>query len=190
MTTPRFSQITFLHGRNELPSGYTKRLEAVLREAHPAVTFACPFVPSDLDAKRALEFVKRNYVSRIKDGSLLVGLERGGLIACAVQRDFPSLRLSAFAANAPTSEDGVEAGECPAGSRVAVYSSKFPPIVGLCDWKASTPMAYDVPWMASGKSMYPLAYLISVYAHGADMDKHVAKMFPSGGAGAVKPTEK
>jgi hypothetical protein len=177
MTAPRFSQITFLHGRNELPSGSTNRLEAILRETYPAVIFACPFIPSDLDTNQALDFVEKNYVSRMRVGSLLVGLERGGLIACAVQEHFPALRLSVFAANAPM-EDGFAAGACEPQSRVAVFSSKFPPIKDLCNWKVLTPLAYDVSWMTSGRNMYPLAYLISVYSQGADLDKHVAMMFP------------
>jgi hypothetical protein len=175
----RFEQITIFHGRNELPSGSTNRLQALLRGAYPATMFACPFVPPDLDAKQALDFVKKNYVGRMQVGSLLVGLERGGLIACAVQEGFPALRLSVFAVNAPTEADGVAAGQCDPQRRVAVYSSKCPPIKNSCNWKAFTPLAYDVPWMTFGKNAYPLAYLISVYNQGADLDKHVAMMFPA-----------
>jgi hypothetical protein len=184
MITPRFNQITLLHGRNELPNGkfpgVTEHLEAILHAAYPAVLFACPFVPSDLGAKDAFFFVRKNYVSRMQADSLLVGLERGGLIACAVQDAFPALRLSVFAANSPTEDDKLVVEPCDSHTRLALYSSAYPPIKGRCDWKALTSTAYDVPWLASGcKNLYPLAYLISAYSHGVDMDKQVAMMFPS-----------
>jgi hypothetical protein len=174
----RFSQITILHGRSELSSGSAERLEATLRAAYPAVAFARPFVPSDLSAKDAFDFVLRNYGSRMQIDSLLVGLERGGLIACAVQVALPALRLSVCAVNSPTEEDGLAAGTGAPNSRLALYSSAYPPIKGRCDWKTLTPLAYDVPWLASGcdNSFYPLAYLISSFNHGADMDKYVAMM--------------
>jgi hypothetical protein len=179
MITPRFNQITFIHGRNGLPSGHVERLEAILRASYPTVLFACPFIPSDLDTKEAFEFVRKNYASRVQADSLLVGLERGGLIACAVQSAFPALNLSVFAINAPTEEDGLFAEPCPPHTRLALYSSAYAPIKRHCNWKTLTSTAYDVPWLASGKNLYPLAYLISGYSHGADMDKQVAMMFPS-----------
>lgn len=175
----RFNQITLLHGRDELPSGSGERLEAILRATYPAIIFARPFVPFDLDTKDAVKFVLRNYVSRMETDSLLVGLERGGLIACAAQTTFPALRLSVCAVNSPTEEDGIvlEPGTL---NRLALYSSAYPPIKGRCDWKTLTPLAYDVSWLTPGcKFYYPLAYLISLFSQGADMDKQVAMLFPS-----------
>jgi hypothetical protein len=102
------------------------------------------------------------------------------LIACSVQSLFPALNLSVFAINAPTEEDSLFAEPCAPHTRLALYSSAYPTIKGRCDWKTLTSAAYDVPWLASGcKNLYPLAYLISGYSHGADMDKQVAMMFPS-----------
>jgi hypothetical protein len=177
MITPRFNQITFLHGRNELPSGYMERLEAILHTSYPTVIFARPFVPSDLDTKDAFEFVRRNYASRIQADSLIVGLERGGLVACAMQDAFPALNLSVFAINSPTEEDGLFAEPSVPHTRLALYSSAYPPIKGRCNWSTTTPLAYDVPWLAPGCNViYPLAYLISGYSHGADMDKQVAML--------------
>lgn len=177
----RFGQITFLHGKDELPSGFVERLEAALRTAQSAVKYARPFIPSNLDTDEAHHFVVRNYVSRMEANSLLVGVGRGGLIASAVQSNFPALRLSAFAVNSPTEEDGIVAEPCASAySRVALYSSAYAPIKERCGWKDITPMAYDVPWLASGcKTLFPLAYLISAYGRGADMDKEVAMMFPA-----------
>jgi hypothetical protein len=174
--TPRFGQITFLHGGNDLPSGSTERLESVLRATYPTVLYAHPFVPFDLNAEEAFGFVRKNYVSRMQAGSLLVGLDRGGLIACAVQSAFPALGLSVFAVNSPVEEDGLAAK--PGSDRLALYSSAYPPIKGRCGWSALAPLAYDVPWLSSGCGIYyPLAYLISSFSQDADMDKHVAMLF-------------
>lgn len=174
----RFPQITFLHGRGEPPGRSTEKLEAVLRETHPMVEYARPFIP-DSDTVKALEWVERFYLYRIRQNSLLVGVERGGLIACAVQSAIPVLRLSVIAINAPTEDDKVVVEPCEPHTRVALYSSAYEPIKGRCDWKEHTSLAYDVDWLAGGcKNFYPLAYLISAFSRGAGMDKEVSMMFP------------
>lgn len=174
----RLNQITFLHGRDELPNGGTvERLETVLRSSYPRLDYARPLIPSDLDAKQAADFFERYYLYRLDPGSLLVGVERGGLIACAVQSAFPALKLSVVAINSPTEEDGLVV---PAFACLALYSSAYEPIKGRCDWKSLTPLAYDVPWLSEGceNRSYPLSYLISSYSHGGDMGKEVSMLFP------------
>lgn len=174
----RFSHITLLHGRDESPDGSVARLEALLRTSHPMVDYHRPLIPAHLNTKEALEWVERYYVYRMDKDSMLVGVNRGGLIACALQEKFPALRLSAVAINSTTTEDGVTLGE--AGHRLALYSSAYKLIAGRCDWGAVSPLAYDLPWLAEGcQNFYPLAYLISAWARGAMMNKEVSLMFPA-----------
>ena len=174
----RFSHITLLHGRDELPDGSVARLEALLRTSHPMVDYHRPLIPAHLNTKEALEWVERFYVYRMEQESMLVGLNRGGLIACALQEKFPALHLSAAAINSPTNEDGVVLHG--ADRRLALYSSAYKLIAGRTDWAAVAPLAYDLPWLAEGvQNFYPLAYLISSWARGAAMNKEVSLMFPA-----------
>jgi hypothetical protein len=177
----RFPQITLLHGRGDSPEGSVKSLEVALRSAHPMLQYARPLIPDDLDAKKAAEWFEQFYLYRVPQESLLVGIDRGGLIACAVQSALPGLRLSVVAVNAPTEEDRLAAEPCASAySRLALYSSAYAPIKGRCDWMAITPRSYDVGWLADGaKNFFPLAYLISAYSLGAEMDKEVSLMFPA-----------
>jgi hypothetical protein len=173
----RFSHITLLHGQDELPNGSVERLEALLRTSHPMVNYHRPLIPPHLSTKQALDWVERYFVYRMEPDSMLVGVNRGGLIAAAIQLKFPALRLSVAAINAPTDEDGVSAELW--GHRLALYSSAYKPIVGHCDWFVAAPLAFDLPWLAKGiENYYPLAYLISAWARGAPMEKEVALMFP------------
>lgn len=181
MNDLRFNQITLLSSPEELPGEGTERLETILRAAYPEVSVARPHMPYACSAREAVEFVRRNYTSRMQQHSLLVGLGQGGLIACAIQSDLPALRLSVVAVNAPTEAEGVIAGVCSnPTSRVALYSCAYKPIKDRCDWKTITPMAYDVPWLAQGiTTLYPVAYLIAAYSRGLEMDKQVSLMFPA-----------
>ena len=179
MTLPRFSQITILHGKNDTLNGQVQRLESILKQAYPMIEFSRPLVPN-LPAKEAYDWVAAQYVKRIKPNSLIVGLERGGLIACAIQTAFSALHLSAVAINAPTAEGNLHATACQtAYSRMALYSSAYPPIKGNCGWNSYSPLAYDCSWLAKGcDAYYPLTYLISAFMGNRDMEKEVSLMFP------------
>jgi hypothetical protein len=179
MNAPMFPQIILLHGREDTPDGAVARLHGILSAAYPKLSYARPFIP-DAMIEDAVEWVANQYVRRIQPNSLLVGFERGGLIACAIQSRFPALRLSVFAINSPTKEGSISATYCQhTYSRVALYSSEYPHIKGRCNWPELQPMAYDVPWLANGHKLdYPISYLISAYMRGADMEKEVALMFP------------
>lgn len=174
----RFSQITLLHGREETPAGSVEKLESLLRSSHPMVQYVRPLIPVNLDTKAALAWARQYYIYRMQPESLVIGFERGGLIASAIQAEMPGLKLAVAAINSPTNEDGVFAET--SIDRLALYSSAYQPIKGRSDWSSITAFAYDVPWLAKGcEQFYPLAYLISSWARGADMDKQVAMMFPS-----------
>src|SRR5271163_555715 len=176
----RFSQITILHGKDDTPDGTVKQLETALKSAHPMVQYARPLIPPDLTAEKAVEWFERYYLYRVPENSLLVGIDRGGLIACAVQTAVPGLGLSVVAINAPTEDDKLVAEQYfSLQTRLALYSSAYAPIQGRCDWKAVTSAAYDLPWLASGnKNFFALAYLISAFSRAADMGKEVAMLFP------------
>jgi hypothetical protein len=192
----RFTEIVWLHGRDE-HSGDVARLSGILG-SDPWVNHHRPLIP-DIPADLALDWVRQAYGSRIKKGSLLVGMERGGLIGCALQSALPALDLSVFAVNSPTEEGSLLAGTFPftysavpvAGvsipvrqchyARVALYSSAYGPIGGRCDWAKHSPLAFDVPWLreGAGNAYYPVSYLVSAFMRGADMRKEVSLMFPA-----------
>jgi hypothetical protein len=177
--TSRFPQITLLHGRGELPDGSVERLEAILRPKYDRVDFARPYIP-DIPSGQAFGMMKEAYGGRLQPNSLIIGFERGGLLACALQSAFPVLHLSAVAINAPAFDISLRAEPCQNGySRVALYSSVYAPIADRCDWMKLTPMAFNVPWLSDGvKEYYPIAYLVDAFIRGQDMDKEVSLMFP------------
>jgi len=176
---PRFTQITLLHGRDELTDGAVARLEETLHRTYPMTNYTRPLIP-DVASREALAIFKEHHAKRLQPDSLIVGFERGGLLACALQSEFPALRLSAFAINAPTFDISLRALPWVNG-RAALYSSAYPPIKDRCNWASITPLAFDVPWLAQGHTnFYPLAYLISAFSKGLDMDREVRLMFPIG----------
>jgi hypothetical protein len=172
----RFADVVWL-GRTSAVA----RLSAILDRKDPFTTHRTPYVP-DMAAPDALAFVSANYASKIKKGTLLVGLERGGLVACCLQRSFPALALSVVAVNSPTREGDLVT--MPAvgnpGNRLALFSSAYKPISGRCDWDF-TAQAYDVGWLRDGvdNAFYPVSYLVSAFMRGSDMKKEVALMFPA-----------
>lgn len=172
-----FRQVTLISGTN-VGDATLQVLEAALKSAHPMVQYARPLIPSDLPTEKAIDWFLSYYLYRIPQNSLLVGIDRGGLIACAIQDAVPGLGLSVVAINAPTEDDHVVVKPSPK-TRLALYSSAYLPIKERCDWKAITPTAYDLPWLTPGcQNFYPLAYLISAFSRSADMNKEVAMMFP------------
>jgi len=172
----RFADVVWL-GRGDTVA----RLSAVLDRKDPFVLHRAPYVP-DIPAAEALAFVTQNYASKLRKGSLLVGLERGGLLACCLQRSFPALSLSVFAVNSPTREGDIitmPAVGNPA-NRAALFSSAYKPIRGRCDWDF-TAESLDVGWLREGlaDAVYPVSYLISAYMRGSDMKKEVSLLFPA-----------
>jgi hypothetical protein len=178
MSTLRFPQIVILHGENDLPTGSPARLHSVLHGAYPDINFNMPFIPN-YPTMDAFDFVRESYAPRIQTNALLVGFERGGLLACALQEKLPALHLSVFAINAPTHEGDIAAHPVSQpDSRVAVYSCAYEPIQLRCEWQTLTRMAYDVPWLSKGNNYFALTYLISAYLRGKDMTKELEMMFP------------
>lgn len=177
--TVGFSQITILHDRQDSPAGTSINLLHAMQSAFPDIKYSMPYLPPGMATRDALNFLTDNYVRMVNPDSLIVGFGQGGLLACAVQQRVPVLRLSAFAINAPVC-DGDVAAEMNRDwySRIAVYSSSYPLIKGKCDWAAHASMAYDVPWLAKEPAYYPLAYLISAYGRGSNMEQEVKMLFP------------
>jgi hypothetical protein len=183
MTLPRLPQTILFHGKEDLPNGNVLRLENLLRASFPNMEFARPLIPSWMSTSEAIEFVKTAFANRIKTGSFLVGIGRGGLIACALQSAFPALHLSVVAVNSPTRERNAkkeiiaQASPCQNSySRMALYSSAYLPMEN--DWHLYAPLHFDVSWLSKGVVFYPIAYLISAFLGGRDMEKEVSNMFP------------
>ena len=186
--TPRFNQIVVLPDRNENNS--PTRLVSVLKQIYPQLNYSTPFIPP-MSADDMLHFIGGNSYF-IKDDALIVGFGVGGTVAMALQKALPALRLSTFIVNAPTEAGKIKIEpdkKAPAEQalsdapvfridRCAVYSSAYTPIRGKCYWKSIMTMAYDVPWLKDGMdAYYPLAYLISRYSTGSDMDQEVNMIF-------------
>lgn len=173
---PRFTNVVFLHGKGEMPTGAVAQLEDILKRLYPDVQFARPFIP-DIPTDEAFALVKR-FLPAIRPGSLLIGLGRGGLLAARLQREFPALNFHVFDINAPTMDGSLSAGLF--RNRCVVYSSLYEPIANRCGWGSLAPLAFDLDWLRTGKNhFYPISYLISGYMQGNDMIKAVSVLFPT-----------
>lgn len=175
-----FRQITILPDKGETPAGSPTSLLNVIKGAFPEISYHTPYLPPGLDTADALRFLTDHYTRHIERDSLVVGFGRGGLLAVALQQAVPTLRLHAFAVNAPTQDGGVWAKMNESYySRIAVYSSAYPPIRDVCHWEECSGMAYNVPWLSKGDVYYPLAYLIAAYGRGADINEEIKLIFPN-----------
>lgn len=97
--------------------------------------------------------------------SVIFGIGLGGLLAAKLQEDFVN-GISVVAINSPLFEGTVGLSGTLVPSRVAIYSSHYPPISDrVAQWPGVASQAYDVPWLEHGTILpkYALAHLIVSY---------------------------
>lgn len=177
MQQSRFTHVVFLHGKEELPDGAVAQLEAILKSTYPNVKFFRPYIP-DVSSDEAYKCLAQ-FMPALQPNSLIIGLGRGGLLAARLQKSFPALHFHVIAINAPTSDASLSAGLF-YPDRLALFSSKYAPIVNRCKWESISPLAFDLDWLKAGKNhFHALCYLISGYMQGHDMNDTVARLFPT-----------
>ena len=144
-----------------------KKLQAVLEQHWPGLTFVHPDIPFDDSTRHAGVAVKQVLRTPIPKGSLLVGLGLGGLVAARMQ-ELGRQDLQVIAISSPTWADEVTL-ESWAERRLAFYSSQDP-IVGsrIANWPQIARFSQDLDWLdqESDKHLKYIARVFDWYVEG------------------------
>lgn len=165
MAKLNFPVVYLLHGTGGSPDGSVKQLEAELRGCAPEQVYVRPIMPhSDPTAAPSVSVSYLRDLG-IPEGSLIIGLSLGGLVAAKLQEaERPDLHV--FCINSPTWAGDTEL-HVWMKHRVSLYSSGDKVIAGRTeDWPLLAAEAHDVAWL-DGHNTDPhcrvLAHVIDCY---------------------------
>jgi hypothetical protein len=138
--------VYLIRDKGESPDGPVTKLQAVLEQHWPGLNFIRPDIPF-YDPKRPADVaVKELLRTPIPEGSLLVGVGLGGLVAARLQ-ELGRQDLLVIAIGSPTWADEVTL-ESGAERRLAFYSSQDP-IIGsrTANWPKLASFSQDLDWL-------------------------------------------
>lgn len=156
-------EVFLLHDKGE-PLERRERLERIVREIIPVPVLGIePPGIEAVDLERAANWI--HFLSSLYTSPLVVGIGYGGAIAATLQ-DEVDTEFSTVVINSPTKWDGGlvrKKGE----RRVAVYSSQYEPIQGVCNWSGYAEASYDNPLFRWGVYQQPhlIGNLIRAHLH-------------------------
>jgi hypothetical protein len=138
--------VYLIHGKGESPNGTVKKLQAVLEQHWPGLNFIRPDLPFCDPGRPADAALKELLGIPMEQGSLLVGLDLGGLVAARLQ-ELGRQDLQVIAISSPTSADDVTL-ESWAERRLAFYSSQNPIIRSrIANWPRLASFSQDLDWL-------------------------------------------
>ena len=165
MAILEFPAVYLLHGTGGSPEGSVRLLQAELAKCGAKQNYVRPLMPHSDPNVPPSESVQYLRDLRIPDGSLLVGISLGGLVAAKLQEvGRPDLHVICI--NSPT-----RAGETALHGwvkhRVSLYSSSDIVLAGRTNhWPLLTPEAHDIAWL-DGHDIDPhseaLAHILASY---------------------------
>jgi pimeloyl-ACP methyl ester carboxylesterase len=145
---PRFPipTVYLIHGKGRSSEATVKALQAVLEQHWPGFNFVRPDMPFYSTKTRADVAVKELLRIPMPQGSLLVGVGLGGLIAARLQ-ELGRRDLQVIAISSPTWTDEITL-ESWAATRLAFYSSQDP-IIGsrIANWPQLASFSRDLDWL-------------------------------------------
>ena len=98
--------VYLLHGKGGSPEGTVRKLQTILEQHWPGLDFICPALPHRDPNIPAEVSVQHLLQLQIPQGSLLVGISLGGLVAARLQ-EVGRQDLQVVAISSPTWADGV-----------------------------------------------------------------------------------
>jgi hypothetical protein len=157
--------IFLFHGKGGSPGGSVLQLEELLRGRFPRTRFVRPALlhgDPEVTAEASLERLR---VLEIPNGSAVIGISLGGLVATKLQESGRD-DLHVICISSPTWADGVTLSQRMT-RRLAFYSSLDSVIKGRTDNWPQLAQAYDLPWLTydTDKRKEALSYIIA-----ADLD--------------------
>jgi len=147
-TTPLWpiTGVYLLHGKGGSPNGTVKKIQAVLENHWPGLDFVRPELPHHDPMTPAEESVEFLLKSQIPNGTLLMGISLGGLVAAKLQ-EAGREDLQVIAISSPTSADGVRL-ENAAERRLAFYSSRDHVIESrVAEWPELASFSRNFDWL-------------------------------------------
>jgi hypothetical protein len=138
--------VYLIHGKGDSTNAPVNKLQAVLKQHWPGLNFIRPDLPFHDPRSPADVAVKELLRIEIPEGSLLVGLGLGGLVAARLQ-ELGRQDLQVIAIGSPTWADEVTL-ESGAERRLAFYSSQDPVIWSrITNWPRLASFSQDLDWL-------------------------------------------
>jgi predicted esterase YcpF (UPF0227 family) len=138
--------VYLLHGKGGSPDGTVKKLQTVLEQHWPGFDFVRPELPHHDPQIPAEASVQALLQLQIAQGSLLVGISLGGLVAARLQ-EVGRQDLQVIAISSPTWADGVTL-EGRTERRMAFYSSRDPIIESrIVNWPQLASFSRALEWL-------------------------------------------
>jgi hypothetical protein len=159
------------HGKGGSPGGSVLQLEELLRGRFPRTRFVRPALlhgDPEVTAEASLERLRN---LEIPNGSAVIGISLGGLVAAKLQESGRD-DLHVTCISSPTWADGVTLSQRMT-RRLAFYSSLDSVIKGRTDNWPQLAQAYDLPWLTHDTDKHKEA-LSSIIAADLDNDDVVA----------------
>jgi len=145
-------EIYLFHGKGGSPQGTVAKLEPLLREAHPELTYIRVLLPHHdpaIAAESSVSYLRELSLAR---EARVVGISLGGLVAAKLQEDArPDIHVACI--SSPTWADGVRlAKKLP--NRLAIYSSSDEVIADrVAEWP-NLAEAHDFPWLTHNTDVH------------------------------------
>jgi pimeloyl-ACP methyl ester carboxylesterase len=165
MTMP-IHNIYFFHGKGGRPEGSVRQIEELLEPVFPAARFSRPALLHGDPSVRAEESLAALRQLEIPEGTIIIGISLGGLLAARLQETSRS-DLRVVAISSPTWADSVKLAAHPPG-RLALYSSSDEVILGRTRQWPDLADSQDLPWLTHDTDVHKhrLVPLIAAWLRG------------------------
>jgi len=161
--------IFLFHGKGGRPTGSVLQLEELLLPHFPEVSFTRPGLLHSDPAITAEESLESLCGLDIPQGSAIIGISLGGLLAAKLQ-EVNRADLHVVCISSPTWADKVEVSRRVA-NRIALYSSRDEVILGRTSNWPELAKAYDLPWLTHDTDVHkvPLVRILESILHERDV---------------------
>ncbi len=168
--------IFLFHGKGGSPGGSVLQLEELLRGRFPRTRFVRPALlhgDPEVTAEASLERLRD---LEIPNGSAVIGISLGGLVA-AKRQESGRGDLHVICISSPTWADGVALSQRMI-RRLALYSSLDSVIKGRTDKWPPLAQAYDLPWLThdTDKHKEALAHIVAAALNHEDVVSGIIEM--------------
>jgi predicted esterase YcpF (UPF0227 family) len=170
----KFPAIYLLHGRGGSPNGSVTQLETELRDCEPEQNYFRPLMPHSDETVTPWPSVLHLRSLAVPNGSLVVGVSLGGLVAAKLQElERPDLHVICI--SSPTHADETEL-NAKMEQRIALYSSADSVIAGRTERWPQLAEAHDLPWLDhdTDKHKTPLGRILCAYVQRLNVSREVA----------------
>jgi pimeloyl-ACP methyl ester carboxylesterase len=168
--------IFLFHGKGGSPAGSVLQLENLLRARFPRTRFVRPALLHGDPAVTAEASLERLRDLEIPNGSAVIGISLGGLVAAKLQESGRD-DLHVTCISSPSWADGVALSQRMT-RRLALYSSLDEVIEGRTANWPQLAQAYDLPWLThdTDKHKEALSYIVAAALNHEDVVSGILEM--------------